>query len=161
MMGQFKDKNGVLSIFDNFVMNEFIVTEIFDDRYYLDDGVEYKGIKTTTSFIPYFILDNLIKLVEMRCFLYGKYTKFIDGNNFSWMVKNTYNFLKEFNVNIAKNIVNCFIGNLNKKYNHDNQGFITRDIDTVSYALVKNMTLIMMGLETIQSMFVVARIRQD
>ena len=140
----FKDvKIGVLSIFDDFIKDEFIINEVFDDRYYLIDRIEFKGrIYTDISICPYFIVDELIKKdIVVKCLGYIKYTKYENGNNFCWMVKNSYTFLKEFNTNVPKNIVNCFIGSLNKKYKSDNIGFITRDGDVVKQALVDGFSI--------------------
>ena len=139
----FKDnKIGVLSIFDNFVEDQCILTEVNDDRYYLIESIDYHGLKTSTSISPYFVVENLINRgVIVKSYGYIKYTKYIDGNNFCWMIKNSYTFLKEFNdttISVSKNIVNSFIGSLNRKYKSDNIGFITRDVDMAIYALSEN-----------------------
>ena len=68
---------------------------------------------TDISLCPYFVVEKLIDFgVVVKCLGYVKYTKFVNGENFSNFVETCYGNL---NPSSAKNVVNCFLDYLIKK----------------------------------------------
>ena len=92
----FKDaKIGVCNMFENYTEDIRFLKEVDEDRYYLIDAIELRdGIKQDISWMPYFVVDNLIKRgYEIKSFGYCKYCRFEDGNDMVNFIEKVYQTL--------------------------------------------------------------------
>ena len=131
VMHSFKnEKIPVITIGDNWVKESFDISienisELKNGRY-LILGFERDGVKINSCMMSLFMIKRFIKLgFNLRCSGYVETKKYIDGGYFTKFVEEMFK-LFEGDYKSFKLICNSFTGLLNKKYESENRGFITK-----------------------------------